>query len=180
MAFDLDNYETVEQRLQRALAEHKDLRVVTLNRTTQHDRENNMWVVETRIYMDAGDQANDLPKGTGWAFEIDGQNGPANRYAALENCESSSLGRALKHAFGASSVTATEMGKVNRAVSPRAWDAEATRLTTRDEVAALYMEAKSGGASDEQLELIKAHGERLSGESKRQGSSRGSSGSGAK
>lgn len=165
MAFNLENYETVEERLERALKAEKDLRVVTINHTTAADRERNMWVVETRVYLNAGDQANDLPKGTGWAYEIDGQNGPANKYSALENCESSSLGRALKHALGGSSVTRNEMVKVNREVSPRDWVSEATKLTSKDEVRALYLEAQAGGASKKQLEEVKAYGETLGGES---------------
>ncbi len=175
--FNLNDYETVEERLQRALEAHDDLRVVTLNRTTEDDRERHTWVVETRVYMNAGDQANDLPKGTGWAYEVDGQNGPANKFSALENCESSSLGRALKHAFGARSVTAEEMSKVNRGVSPRDWVAEASRLKTRDELAALYVDAKAGGASAEQLAEVKRLGESHSVQSKSDGSARSGGGS---
>lgn len=165
MSFNLDNYETAEQRLERALSQYDDMRIVTVNHTTQQDREKNLWVVETRVYMNAGDQANDLPKGTGWAFEIDGQNGPANRFSALENCETSSLARALKHAFGGSGASASEMAKVNRGVSPRDWVAEAVRLTSKDEVRALYLEAQAGGASKKQLEEVKTYGENLGGES---------------
>lgn len=174
--FNLNDYETVEERLQRALEVHDDLRIVTLNRTTEDDRERHTWVVETRVYMNAGDQANDLPKGTGWAYEVDGQNGPANKFSALENCESSSLGRALKHAFGARSVTAEEMAKVNRGVSPRDWVAEATKLDTRDALAALYVEAKSGVASPEQLEEVKRIAESRSVQGKSDGDSRSSTG----
>lgn len=177
MSFDLQNYETVEERLQRALEAHDDLRVVTVNRTTEDDRQRHTWVVETRIYLNAGDQANDLPKGTGWAYEVDGQNGPANKFSALENCESSSLGRALKHCFGARSVTAEEMAKVNRGVSPRDWVAEAGRLSTRDELAALYLDAKAGGASEKQLEEVKRLAESLSVQGEPDGAPRSSSGS---
>jgi len=165
MAFNLENYETVEERLQRALSTWKDLRIVTVNHTTAEDRASHVWVVESRVYMNAGDQANDLPKGTGWAFEVDGQNGPANKFSALENAETSSLGRALKHAFGAQSVTREEMAKVERAVSPRDWVAEATKLTSKDDVRALYLEAQAGGASKAQLDEVKAYAERLGGES---------------
>jgi hypothetical protein len=178
MAFNLDDYETVEERLQRALEAHEDMRVVTINHTTPEDRASHVWVVESRVYLNAGDQANDLPKGTGWAFEIDGQNGPANKFSALENAETSSLGRCLKHAFGAKSVTRQEMEKVDRGVSPRDWMAEASRLTSKDKVRALYLDAQAGGASKQTLEELKQYAEGLRSESERAGSSGGSSSGG--
>lgn len=178
MSFNLQNYETVEERLQRALDQEPDLRIVTVNHTTPQDRENHMWVVESRVYLNAGDQAADLPKGTGWAFEIDGQNGPANKFSALENCESSSLGRALKHAFGGRSVTSQEMAKVNREVSPVDWVADASKLKSTTELRAHYLAAKAGGASKAQLDAIQQYADELRRESERSGGSGGSKGSG--
>lgn len=178
MAFDLENYETAEERLERALARYEDLRIVTLNRTTEADRAKNMWVVEARAYTSAGDQANELPKATGWAFEVDGVNGPANKYSALENCETSALARCLRHLLGAKGPSASEMAKVNRGVSPRDWVAEASRLETRDALAALYVEAKAGGASTEQLEEVKRIAESRSVSSKPEGTARSGSGGG--
>jgi hypothetical protein len=66
---------------------------------------------------------------------------------------------------------------VNRGVSPRDWVAEATKLKTRDELAALYVEAKSGGASVEQLEEVKRLGESHSVPSESDGSARSRAGS---
>lgn len=113
--FNLDSYETVEQRHARALAEHSDLRCVIVNHTTENDRAQAMWVVEARVYMNAEDQAADLPKATEWAFEVDGV-GMANKTSALENACTSALGRALRWAFaGSKGPSREEMQKVARA-----------------------------------------------------------------
>jgi hypothetical protein len=71
--FNLDSYETVEERHARAIALHPDLRCVLVNHTTSADREKGVWVVEARVYLNADDQLHDLPKAVEWAFEVDGQ-----------------------------------------------------------------------------------------------------------
>jgi len=116
--FDLNSYETVEQRHARALEDHPYMRCVIVNKTTENDRAQSMWVVEARVYMNAGDQALDLPKAVDVAFEVDGV-GMANKTSALENCATSALGRALRWAFaGSSGASREEMEKVSRGVTP--------------------------------------------------------------
>lgn len=165
--FRLEDYETVEDRLQRALDAHKDLRVVTVNHTTQHDREARTWVVEARIYMNAGDQAADLPKATGWAFEVDGQPGVdgepgANATSALENCETSAVGRALKQAFGGSKgPSRQEMEKVQRGATPRDWTAEADKLDDVKALRVLWAQAKQSGADKDILAKLEARANEL-------------------
>ena len=44
--FNLDSYETVEQRHARAIAAYPDLRCVVVNHTTPADRSQGVWVVE--------------------------------------------------------------------------------------------------------------------------------------
>ena len=84
MRFNLADYETVEERLRRAHAMYEDLRVVTEweNNYRYTIEENipapNTWVIKASIYLTAGDQANNLPKATGYAFEIDGTGGANN------------------------------------------------------------------------------------------------------
>ena len=118
--FDLNAYETVEQRHSRVMAEHPDLRCVIVNHTTPQDRAQGVWVVESRVYMNAGDQVADLPKATDWAFEIDGQ-GMANKTSALENAATSALGRALRFAFaGSKGPSREEMAKASRGITPGA------------------------------------------------------------
>lgn len=161
--FNPNDYETVEERLKRAHAAHDDLRVVTINRTTPADRSVNMWVVEARIYLNREDQMRDLPKATGMAFEIDGVNGMANKTSALENCETSAIGRALANMnlSGNKRATREEMAKVERNVTPppaRNWKKEIAELKTKDQARQLYDEARTRGASAEILEGIKSMG----------------------
>lgn len=161
--FRLEDYETVEERLQRAMDNHPDLRVVTVNHTTPEDRAQHTWVVEARVYLDAGDQAHDIPKGTGWAFEIDGQNGPANSTSALENCETSAIGRGLKHAFaGSKGPSRSEMEKVQRGQSPRDWVDEASRLDDVQQLRVLWAHAKQAGADKDTLKALEDRANELS------------------
>ncbi len=116
--FNLDSYETVEQRHARALEAYPDLRCVIVNHTTENDRAQAMWVVEARVYMNAEDQAADLPKATEWAFEVDGV-GMSQKQAALETACTSALGRALRWAFaGSKGPSREEMEKVARVPKP--------------------------------------------------------------
>jgi len=165
--FNLADYETVEERLRRfwAMEEHADARIVTINHTTPQDRSVSTWVVETRIYLSAGDQAHDLPKATGWAFEIDGT-GMANQTSALENCETSSIGRALANMnlSGNKRATREEMEKVSRGKTPAAtrnWMADVEKVTTEAEARQLWDEARTSKAPAEIQEAIKAKGKSL-------------------
>ena len=92
--FDLSKYATVAERLELFAADWPDGRIVTHNLTTPQDRAVSTWVVKTAIFLTAGDQAAAIPKATGHAFEVDGGSGPQGQ-AALEVCETSSVGRAL-------------------------------------------------------------------------------------
>jgi hypothetical protein len=121
------------------------------------------------LYLNQEDQARNLPKTTGWAFEVDGV-GMANKTSALENAETSSLGRVLaNYTFsGNKRVTREEMEKVARGQTPklpkRDWLAEAGELATAkdiDKLRLLYSEAKTAKASTEVLESIKATAEGL-------------------
>lgn len=115
-SFNLANYETVEERHARAIAEYPDLRCVIINHTMPSDRERGQWVVEARVYLTAEDQAADLPKAVEWAFEIDGV-GMANKTSALENAATSALGRALRWALGGfKGASREEMAKVQRGI----------------------------------------------------------------
>jgi len=156
--FNLNDYETVEDRLKRAHTTYPDLRVVTKNRTTPQDRQVSTWVVEARIYLNAEDQAKGLVKATGWAFEIDGA-GMANKTSALENCETSAIGRALANMnlSGNKRATREEMQKVERGTkATRNWVAEIEKLETIETARQLYNEARTQKAPNDVLESIKA------------------------
>jgi hypothetical protein len=153
--FDLNNYETVEERHARAIALHPDLRCVLVNHSTPADREKGVWVVEARVYLNADDQLQDLPKAVEWAFEVDGQ-GMANKTSALENANTSALGRCLRWALGGSrGPSRTEMEKVARHLANRDWIAEASGLSDVDKLRLLWQDARQAGAADDVLAVIK-------------------------
>jgi hypothetical protein len=160
--FNLNDYETVEERHARAITEYPDLRCVIVNHTTPQDRAVGTWVVEARVYLNAEDQELELPKATEWAFEVDGV-GMANKTSALENACTSALGRSLRWALGGSKgPTKQEMEKVARGQTPklpsRDWLAEAGELAKNKDLDALrllYSEAKTAKASAEILDWIK-------------------------
>jgi hypothetical protein len=164
-SFNLADYETVEERLKRFWADkaNADARLVTVNHTTPEDREKGVWVVEARLYLSAADQEKNLPKTTGWAFEIDGQAG-ANRTSALENAETSSLGRCLANYLysGNKRASREEMAKVARAeAAKRDWLGEAEKLALSydvDGLRLLYTEAVAAKVAPAVLEQIKANG----------------------
>ena len=119
--FNLADYETVEERIARFYTDNSDGRIITQNLTTLQDRQVSTWVVVATIYLSGDDQANGLAKATGHAFEIDGA-GMANKTSALENGETSAIGRALANAgySGNKRTTREEMAKVERGVTPTA------------------------------------------------------------
>jgi len=87
MGFDLSNYEPVEKRIDRFYQEYKNGRIVT--ELVAHSDQ--MFIVKAFAYRDAADER---PASTGFAEERVGSN-PVNRQSALENCETSAIGRCL-------------------------------------------------------------------------------------
>lgn len=164
-AFNPADYETVEQRLFRAYGDHPEMRVITENLTTAQDRSVLTWVVKAEIWFI--DETGPFLKATGHAFEIDGQ-GMANKTSALENAETSAIGRALANAgySGNKRASREEMEKVARANAPkRDWIAEADALAlvyNLDGLRKLYSEAVASRALPEIVEKIKAYGNDLS------------------
>jgi len=93
MAFNLDNYEPVANRLARAHAEHPDMRIIT-NIVDIHRDDNGapkQYVVQAQVWY------GDILKAQDFAEEIVG-NGMVNKSSALENALTSAIGRALADA----------------------------------------------------------------------------------
>jgi hypothetical protein len=160
--FNLNDYEPVEQRVKRFYKDHKDGRIITDNITTAQDRQVGTWVTKSYIYLTAEDQEKNLPKATGLAFEVDSAKGP-QATSALEVCETSSIGRALANAnySGNKRASREEMEKVARDARPKPtgkdWLAMADAMANDIEgLRLLYSQAKTGGATDDTLEKIKA------------------------
>lgn len=185
-SFDLNKYETVDERLARLHADPRftDVRIVTLNHTTPQDRQVLTWVVECRIYLNREDQLHDLPIATGWAFEVDGQ-GMANKTSALENAETSSRGRALQAlamSGSKSGPTRQEMEKVARGVTPsKDWESIAKKLAWESDTAGLrklYAEAVAAKAPADVLEKVKSYGLQSGKKADHVGEPEGTSGTG--
>lgn len=107
--FDLDSYETVESRLARFWEKHPKGRVLT--EVFFHDERR--FIVRAEIYFN---QEDTRPVATGYAEEIVGAS-PVNRTSALENGETSAIGRALANCNFASigkRPSKEEMEKVER------------------------------------------------------------------
>lgn len=91
MAFDLSAYETVAERLQRALNDHPDLRIITdivdIARDPQTQRPL-QYVVKASVFI------GDVLKAVDYAEEVVGSS-HINKTSALENASTSATGRAL-------------------------------------------------------------------------------------
>lgn len=164
--FNLNDYETVEERIRRFYKDNNRGRIITENITTLQDRQVSTWVVQAYVYLD---DETDKPKATGLAFEVDGV-GMANKTSALENAETSAIGRALANAgySGNKRASREEMAKVARDKKPnptaKDWLAMAAELgNDLDGLRFLYSEAKTGGADTATLDSIKEIANGLSG-----------------
>ena len=113
--FNLEDYETVEERLAKFWKEHPEGRIETkliVNTPTQY-------IVWSAIYRDSADVQ---PWATGLAEETVQGRG-VNATSALENCETSSLGRSLANAGYATKgkrASREEMSKVAKATEVKA------------------------------------------------------------
>lgn len=107
--FNLEEYETVETRLEKFWTDHENGRVLT----TMEYQDERRFIVRAEIYFDRDDAR---PVATGYAEEIVGV-GMVNSTSALENCETSAIGRALANCNYASKgkrPSREEMQKVER------------------------------------------------------------------
>lgn len=115
--FNLADYATVQERIEAFWKKYPNGAILTQNLTTADDRGRGQWVVQATVFLDRGDE---LAAAQGMAFEIDGTAG-ANQTSALENCETSAIGRALATAGFATSknrASREEMMKAQRMTPP--------------------------------------------------------------
>lgn len=148
--FNLNDYETVEERLKRFWRDHPTGSIVTTNQTTADDRSRGQWVVYAEVYFD---RADGRPTGSGLAFETDGV-GMAQKTAGLETCETSAIGRALANCgySGDKRASREEMAKVSRfsaGLAPATVTIDPATAKTLDELNALWSKALDAGLTGE-------------------------------
>lgn len=158
--FNLEDYETVEERLKKLYATHEDARVKTKFIDLYQNDGPRIWVVKSYIFLTAGDQAANLPKATGYASEV--ESGTQAQWA-LELAETSSIGRALANMnlSGNKRASREEMQKVAKAEPSHAaadWLAKLDELTTAEEIRQLYADARRSKAPAEVLDQIATKG----------------------
>lgn len=146
--FNLADYETVADRIKKFWADHPNGAIVS--DIIENPTNGGEWVVKSYIYIDRTQEV----AATGLASEIPGT-GMANKTSALENCETSAIGRALANLnySGDKRASREEMAKVARnarpAANPTAKQGELLELmesaTTKDELRAIYNQATKLG-----------------------------------
>jgi hypothetical protein len=88
--FNLADYEPVEVRLEKFIKDYPAFRIATELEVVEKDR----YIVKAYLFKDVGDG---VAWATGYAEETVSQRG-VNQTSALENCETSAIGRALANA----------------------------------------------------------------------------------
>lgn len=130
MNFRLEDYEPVEARLARFWEDHPTGRIFT--RLVSFEDGQVLFYAE--VYRD---QADELPAATGYAHEVVTARG-VNATSAVENCETSALGRALANASYSTKgkrASRQEMEKVQRMSAPKT-----TKTPIEDAVYAAFLD----------------------------------------
>jgi len=160
--FDLSQYQTVQERIDLFWELHPNgrfnLEIVSMTPEQV--------IIKSEVWTDISEEK---PRAVDFAEERFGSS-PVNKSSFIENCATSSLGRAISQLGGALSpkgkkASAEEMAKVNR-VNSRDWLAEADALAlvyNLDGLRKLYSEAVANRALPEIVEKIKTYGNDLAG-----------------
>ena len=148
--FNLQDYETVETRLAKFIADFPDFRIDTELESFQNDR----FIVKAYIYRTFADS---VAFSTGYAEEKVTDRG-VNSTSALENCETSAIGRALANAGYATKgkrPSREEMTKVVKPSQPQPTSTAVKQVGVTDYVADGWETYTSvnGGQTSEPKEL---------------------------
>lgn len=143
-AFRLEDYEPVEDRLAKFWIDHPFGRVAT-ELVAYSDAE---YIVRAAIFRHEEDAE---AAATGYAQEKVGAS-PVNRVSALENCETSAIGRALANAGYATKgkrPSREEMAKANR--PRRDWLADVGKLSNPDKLRDLWRDCSFAGELTDEI-----------------------------
>lgn len=123
--FELKDYETVETRIARFWEAHPQGRIAT-----DLIAYGQQFIVKAEVFRDSNDS---VPYASGYAEEMVGSS-PVNKTSALENCETSAIGRALANGGFATKgkrASREEMAKVQRGDDGGADDGQVPGLLDR-------------------------------------------------
>jgi hypothetical protein len=109
--FNLADYEPVEARLEKFIKDYPSFRIATELEVVEVSR----YIVKAYLYKDASDS---VAWATGYAEETVSARG-VNQTSALENCETSAIGRALANAGYAPKGKRPSREEMTKVVSPR-------------------------------------------------------------
>jgi hypothetical protein len=109
--FNLADYETVEVRLEKFIKDYPDFRIATELEVVERDR----YIVKAYLFKTTSDS---LSWATGYAEEKITDRG-VNSTSALENCETSAIGRALANAGYAAKGKRPSREEMSKVVTPR-------------------------------------------------------------
>lgn len=140
--FNPQDYSTVDERLRLFWSENPNGRISTDPTHIEGEIGATRWVVRAEVYRDATQPA---PTATGYAFEVDGT-GMANQSSALENCETSAIGRALANA-GYSGDKRANRQEMMKAFVVQA-RAEIAQASSKEQLQDLWRQASAAGALD--------------------------------
>lgn len=149
--FDLSQYSTVAERIDKFWAKYPDGRIHT---ELVHFGDQQV-VIKAEIYTRFDDER---PTTSDFAEErVD--TSPVNRVSYVENCATSAIGRALADLggefTGAKRPSAEEMAKVARHES-KDWIGEASKLKDVKALRVLWAQAKQAGADRDTLKALEA------------------------
>ncbi|ACR18355.1 hypothetical protein I6J22_08895 [Corynebacterium kroppenstedtii] len=145
----LDNYESVEERILRFRRDYPNFRCLT-KLAYEGDPGQTRWIIKASVWRDAENTG--MPDATGYAFELDGA-GKTQQTAALETCETSAIGRALANlGYGGNRrVTREEMRKVKRDEDRRLIVSRLKSVPDVGALRALWEDAKAAQVTDQSL-----------------------------
>ena len=109
--FNLADYETVEVRLEKFIKEYNDFRIATELEVVEKDR----YIVKAYLFKTSSDS---VAWATGYAEEKITDRG-VNSTSALENCETSAIGRALANAGYAAKGKRPSREEMNKVVATK-------------------------------------------------------------
>jgi len=152
--FNLSDYEPVENRIRAFWEKYPNGRILPEKPVrVLRDDGRYEWECQTNVYIDKEDG---MPTVSGFASEIEGSS-PVNRINASENCETSSIGRALANlgfAPKGKRPSREEMVKVQRAeqtvkekkpIAPETWTALSSAMSLAKEIGYLQSVASAAG-----------------------------------